>query len=132
MASAASAPSVGAGPQPTYWPSRTRAWTCPRSPRRSRSAAREDRPADHVRGVRRRHAAGAAVRRDQHGHGVRVRPDRVRDLGDLRDRQAPVIDEADRLYGLSLEDFVAERDALAKELRRDGRRAEADEVKALR
>jgi hypothetical protein len=43
-----------------------------------------------------------------------------------------MIDEADRLYGLPLEDFVAERDALAKRLRADGRRAEADEVKALR
>jgi len=43
-----------------------------------------------------------------------------------------VIDEADRLYGLALEDFVAERDALAKELRAAGRRADADEVKALR
>jgi hypothetical protein len=43
-----------------------------------------------------------------------------------------MIDEADRLYGLPLEDFVAERDALAKQLRADGRRAEADEVKALR
>jgi hypothetical protein len=43
-----------------------------------------------------------------------------------------MIDEADQLYGLPLEDFVAERDALAKRLRADGRRAEADEVKALR
>jgi len=43
-----------------------------------------------------------------------------------------MIDEADRLYGLPHEDFVAERDALAKQLRADGRRAEADEVKALR
>ena len=43
-----------------------------------------------------------------------------------------MIDEADRLYGLPLERFVAERDALAKQLRSDGRRAEADEVKALR
>jgi hypothetical protein len=43
-----------------------------------------------------------------------------------------MIDEADSLYGLPLEDFVAERDALAKRLRADGRRAEADEVKALR
>jgi hypothetical protein len=42
-----------------------------------------------------------------------------------------MIDEADQLYGLPLEDFVAERDALAKRLRADGRRAEADEVKAL-
>jgi hypothetical protein len=43
-----------------------------------------------------------------------------------------VIDEADQLYGLPLEEFVAQRDALAKQLRADGRRAEADEVKALR
>jgi hypothetical protein len=43
-----------------------------------------------------------------------------------------MIDEADRLYGLALEDFIAERDALAKVLRADGRRADADAVKALR
>jgi hypothetical protein len=43
-----------------------------------------------------------------------------------------MIDEADKLYGLPLEDFVAQRDALAKRLRADGRRGEADEVKALR
>jgi hypothetical protein len=43
-----------------------------------------------------------------------------------------MIDEADKLYGLPLEDFVAQRDALAKQLRADGRRADADEVKALR
>ena len=43
-----------------------------------------------------------------------------------------MIDEADKLYGLPLEDFVAQRDAPAKQLRADGRRAEADEVKALR
>jgi hypothetical protein len=44
--------------------------------------------------------------------------------------QAP--DEVvDRLYGLALEDFVAQRDALAKELRADGRREEAGAVKAL-
>jgi hypothetical protein len=43
-----------------------------------------------------------------------------------------VIEEADRLYGLPLEDFIAQRDALAKSLRGEGRRAEADEVKALR
>ena len=43
-----------------------------------------------------------------------------------------MIDEADKLYGLALEDFVAQRDALAKQLRADGRRADADEVKALR
>ena len=43
-----------------------------------------------------------------------------------------VLDEADKLYGLPLEDFVERRDALAKQLRADGRRDEADEVKALR
>src|ERR671939_245892 len=41
-------------------------------------------------------------------------------------------DDADDLYGLALDAFVPERDALAKRLRSDGRRAEADEVKALR
>jgi len=41
-------------------------------------------------------------------------------------------DDADALYGLRLDAFVPERDALAKRLRADGRRAEADEVKALR
>jgi hypothetical protein len=43
-----------------------------------------------------------------------------------------VTDEADRLYGLPLEEFVPERDALAKRLRGEGRRADADAVKALR
>ena len=42
------------------------------------------------------------------------------------------VDGLDDLYGLPLDRFVAERDALAKRLRADGRRAEADEVKALR
>jgi len=41
-------------------------------------------------------------------------------------------DDADALYGLPLDAFIAERDALAKRLRADGRRDEADEVKALR
>src|SRR6185503_16777090 len=41
-------------------------------------------------------------------------------------------DDADALYGLPLDAFVAERDALAKRLRADGRRGDADEVKALR
>src|SRR4051812_31919930 len=41
-------------------------------------------------------------------------------------------DGADDLYGLPLEQFVPERDALAKRLRADKRRAEADEIKALR
>jgi hypothetical protein len=48
------------------------------------------------------------------------------------DHPAAVIDEADKLYGLPLEEFVAQRDELAKRLRADGRRDEADEVKALR
>jgi hypothetical protein len=38
----------------------------------------------------------------------------------------------DALYGLALEQFVAERDALAKQLRAEGDRAAADEVRALR
>src|SRR3954452_599693 len=41
-------------------------------------------------------------------------------------------DDADDLYGLPLDAFVPERDALAKRLRADKRREEADEVKALR
>lgn len=43
-----------------------------------------------------------------------------------------MIDEADRLYSLPLEEFTAERDALAKALRAEGRRGDADAVKALR
>jgi hypothetical protein len=43
-----------------------------------------------------------------------------------------VADEADDLYGLPLDAFVAERDALAKRLRADKKRDEADAVKALR
>ena len=41
-------------------------------------------------------------------------------------------DAADDLYGLPLDAFVPERDALAKRLRAEGRRDEAAEVKALR
>src|ERR671933_2786782 len=41
-------------------------------------------------------------------------------------------DDADDLYGLALDEFVPERDALAKRLRAEGRREEAAEVKALR
>jgi hypothetical protein len=45
---------------------------------------------------------------------------------------APKPDEAiDRLYGLSLDAFVAERDALAKALRADGKRDEAAAIKKL-
>src|SRR3954451_22774991 len=40
--------------------------------------------------------------------------------------------DADAVYGLPLEQFVPERDALAKRLRAEKRRAEADEIKALR
>jgi hypothetical protein len=41
-------------------------------------------------------------------------------------------DAADDLYGLPLDAFVPERDALAKRLRADGRRDAANEIKALR
>jgi hypothetical protein len=44
--------------------------------------------------------------------------------------QAPD-DAVDRLYGLPRENFIGERDALAKELRAGGRRDEAAAVKAL-
>jgi hypothetical protein len=44
--------------------------------------------------------------------------------------QAPD-DAVDRLYGLPREDFIGERDAVAKQLRADGRRDEAAAVKAL-
>jgi hypothetical protein len=44
----------------------------------------------------------------------------------------PMDDEVDRLYGLPLDEFVGARDELAKRLRGEGRREEADEVKALR
>lgn len=40
--------------------------------------------------------------------------------------------ELDRLYAAPLDEFVAERDALAKQLRADGDREAADRVKALR
>jgi hypothetical protein len=43
-----------------------------------------------------------------------------------------VIDAADELFGLALEDFVAQRDTLAKGLRAEGRREDADAVKKLR
>ena len=44
-----------------------------------------------------------------------------------------VLDEIiDRLYGLPLSEFTRERDRAARELRSEGRRAEADELKALR
>jgi hypothetical protein len=40
--------------------------------------------------------------------------------------------EAERLYGLPLDEFTAARDARARELRRDGQREKAAEVGALR
>jgi hypothetical protein len=43
-----------------------------------------------------------------------------------------MLDEADDLYGLPLEEFTAARDALAKRLRGEKRREDADSVKALR
>ena len=42
-----------------------------------------------------------------------------------------VDDELDRLYGLPLEEFTNERNALARELRKAGEREEADRVKSL-
>lgn len=46
---------------------------------------------------------------------------------------APAIPpEAERLYGVPPEQFVERRDALARELRRDGRRDEAERVSKLR
>ena len=41
-------------------------------------------------------------------------------------------DAIDRLYGLALEEFIPQRDALAKELRDAGRRGEATAVKSLK
>jgi hypothetical protein len=43
-----------------------------------------------------------------------------------------MVDEADELYALPHDEFTAARDALAKRLRGDKRREEADAVKALR
>ncbi|MFL5875566.1 MAG: hypothetical protein ACJ76T_06695 [Solirubrobacteraceae bacterium] len=45
---------------------------------------------------------------------------------------ADLDEEIDRLYGLPLEQFVSGRDALAKRLRGEKRRKDADAVKALR
>jgi len=45
---------------------------------------------------------------------------------------ADLDEEIDRLYGLPLEQFVSGRDALAKRLRGEKRREDADAVKALR
>ena len=41
---------------------------------------------------------------------------------------AAIEDDLDRLYGLPLDEFTRERDALAKQLRSDGKREEADRV----
>jgi len=41
-------------------------------------------------------------------------------------------DPADELYGAPLDEFVSRRDALARSLRKEGNREEADRVKALR
>jgi hypothetical protein len=45
---------------------------------------------------------------------------------------AAAADETARLYGLPLDEFTAERDAVAKRLRADGEREEADRIKKLR
>lgn len=45
---------------------------------------------------------------------------------------AAIDEELDRLYGLPLDEFTRERDALAKQLRSDGRRGEAEAVGASR
>lgn len=49
-----------------------------------------------------------------------------------RKGKAELDEEVSRLYGLPLDEFTAERDALAKRLRGDGRRDEAAEIKALK
>ena len=46
--------------------------------------------------------------------------------------EGPPGDAVDRLYGLPLGEFTSERDRMARELRRDGSREEADLVRALR
>ena len=49
------------------------------------------------------------------------------------DAETTALEEAiDRLYGLPLEDFTAERDALARRMRREGRREAAERVRGLR
>ena len=45
---------------------------------------------------------------------------------------AAAADETARLYGLPLDEFTAERDAVAKRLRADGEREEAARIKKLR
>ena len=49
-----------------------------------------------------------------------------------KNRQVALDEIIDGLFGLPLNEFTRERDAAARELRSEGQRAEADEVKALR
>src|SRR6185312_6071203 len=44
----------------------------------------------------------------------------------------PPQEDVERLYGLDLDEFIPARDATARRLRSDGRRGQADHVKALR
>src|SRR5215210_3612206 len=58
-------------------------------------------------------------------------------VGPSRPGRAPpypptMVDEADELYGLPDDEFTSARDALAKRLRAEKRREDADAVKALR
>ena len=57
---------------------------------------------------------------------------RVRDAWHAVGVPEPPSAETDRLYALPLDEFTAERDALAKRLRKDGDREAADAVKALK
>jgi hypothetical protein len=59
-------------------------------------------------------------------------PGRARPLELVSRPVADLDEEIDRLYGLPLEQFVSERDALAKRLRGEKRREDSDAVKALR
>jgi hypothetical protein len=103
---------------------------------RMADARRRGDPRDRP-GARRRCAApggaGPAHRRARLGPDRGVATWRVtrgrRGLG------SPAVDldaEIDRLYGLQLDEFVGERDALAKRVRQEGDREAADRVKALR
>ena len=62
------------------------------------------------------------------GRPARRRPSAGRPARPMADLD----DEVDTLYGLPLDEFVAERDALSKRLRADKRREDANAVKALR
>ena len=62
-----------------------------------------------------------------HGRRPRGRP-----VYALRVPETGVTKEIDELYGLPLDEFTKERDALARRLRSDGRREEAAEVAELR